>query len=89
VKRERAAHAEPLGELTSGDKKDLVLTSLLWRVPGRVAIYGWHRAVNQPIQPLSKVHGARYADYSPGEPGWGQREPLREIAQRHRHRRLC
>jgi len=56
----------PLGELTSGHKKDLVLTSLLWRVPGRVAIYGWHRAVDAPIQPLSTVHGARYADYSHG-----------------------
>jgi hypothetical protein len=66
INRERAAHAAPLGELTSGDKKDLVLTSLLWQPPGRVAIYGWHRAVNQPIQPLSTVHGARYADYSHG-----------------------
>jgi len=66
VDRERAEQAAPLGELTAGDKKDLVLTSLLWRAPGRVAIYGWHRAVDQPIQPLSTVHGARYADYSHG-----------------------
>ena len=66
ISRERAAHAASLGELTSGDKKDLVLTSLLWQLPGRVAIYGWHRAVNQPIQPLSTLHGARYSDYSHG-----------------------
>jgi hypothetical protein len=66
IGRERAARAAPLGELTAGDKKDLVLTNLLWQVPGRVAIYGWHRAIDQPIQPLSIVHGARYADYSHG-----------------------
>lgn len=66
INRERTAQDAALGELTSGDKKDLVLTNLLWQVPGHVAIYGWHRAVNQPIQPLSTVHGARYADYSHG-----------------------
>ncbi len=66
INRERAGLAAPLGELTSGDKKDLVLTSLLWQRPGRVAIYGWHRGMDQPIQPLSTVHGARYADYSHG-----------------------
>jgi hypothetical protein len=66
INRERLALAAPLGELTSGDKKDLVLTSLLWERLGRVAIYGWHRGVDHPIQPLSNVHGARYADYSHG-----------------------
>jgi hypothetical protein len=34
--------------------------------PGRVAIYGWHRSKNDPIQPVSTVHGASYADYSHG-----------------------
>jgi len=52
--------------LTAGHKKDLVLTDRLVHVPGRVAIYGWHRASHQPIQPLSTVHGAGYADYSHG-----------------------
>jgi hypothetical protein len=66
IMRERSAWPEPLGALTAGDKKDLVLSSRLWTQPGRVAIYGWHRAVHQPIQPLSTVHGARYADYSHG-----------------------
>ena len=66
INRERSALTAPLGELTSGDKKDLVLTSLLWQRLGRVAIYGWHRGVDRPIQPLSTVHGARYADYSHG-----------------------
>jgi len=66
ITRQRNALGAPLGELTAGDKKDLVLTSRLWQIPGRVAIYGWHRAAHQPIQPLSTVHGARYADYSHG-----------------------
>jgi hypothetical protein len=54
------------GVLTAGHKKDLVITNRLWRFPDRVAIYGWHRAMDCPIQPLSTVHGARYADYSHG-----------------------
>jgi hypothetical protein len=66
ITRQRSEIGGTLGQLTAGDKKDLVLTSLLWQNPGRVAIYGWHRAVNEPIQPLSTVHGARYADYSHG-----------------------
>jgi hypothetical protein len=56
----------PLGELVSGHKKDLVLTKRLLTRRGRVAIYGWQRAGGEPIQPLSTVHGARYADYSHG-----------------------
>jgi len=56
----------PLGELISGHKKDLVLSNRLRQVPGRVAIYGWHRAPGDPIQPLSTVHGAQYVDYSHG-----------------------
>jgi len=55
-----------LGELTSGHKKDLVLTNRLRAKPGRVAIYGWHQPGGKPIQPLSTVHGAEYADYSHG-----------------------
>ena len=56
----------PLGELISGHKKDLVLSNRLLQFPGRVAIYGWHRAPHEPIQPLSTVHGAWYVDYSHG-----------------------
>jgi hypothetical protein len=56
----------PLGDLISGHKKDLVLSNALFQTPGRVAIYGWHRAASDPIQPLSTVHGARYVDYSHG-----------------------
>lgn len=56
----------PLGELISGHKKDIVLTNRLTTRPNRIAIYGWHRLNGEPIQPLSTVHGARYADYSHG-----------------------
>lgn len=55
-----------LGDLIAGHKKDLVLTGLLKKRPLPVAIYGWHQRNSQPIQPLSIVHGAAYADYSHG-----------------------
>lgn len=64
IERQRAGM--PLGPLTAGQKKDLVLSNRLLRAPGRVAIYGWHRPDGTPIQPLSTVHGAAYADYSHG-----------------------
>ena len=56
----------PLGDLISGHKKDLVISERLLERPGRVAIYGWHRRIGDPIQPLSTVHGEAYADYSHG-----------------------
>jgi hypothetical protein len=61
----RDAAVEP-GTLVSGHKKDLVVTNLLARTPGRIAIYGWQRLGGAPIQPLSTVHGACYEDYSHG-----------------------
>lgn len=60
-----AAHAS-LGDLVAGHKKDLILTHALWNNPGRVAIYGWHRPNGSPIQPVSTIHEAEYADYSHG-----------------------
>jgi hypothetical protein len=54
------------GLLVSGDKKDVVLSNRLERNPGKIAIYGWHRLDGAPIQPLSTIHGACYADYSHG-----------------------
>jgi len=56
----------PLGALVAGDKKDVVLTPQLASAPGKVAIYGWHQAVGQPIQPLYLGHTEKWVDYSHG-----------------------
>ncbi|HSF17576.1 MAG TPA: hypothetical protein VLK65_18680 [Vicinamibacteria bacterium] len=63
IERQRG---DVLGVLMSGHKKDLILTKRLLTRRRRVAIYGWHEKPGRPIQPLSTVHGARYADYSHG-----------------------
>lgn len=54
------------GELTAGHKKDVVQSRRILRKPGSIAIYGWHRGNEDPIQPLSTAHSADYADYSHG-----------------------
>lgn len=64
VQAARAGQAP--GLLVAGNQKDVVLTGALRSQPGREAIYGWHRPDGRPIQPLSLVHGATYADYSHG-----------------------
>ena len=66
IDRQARDRGIPVGPLVSGHKKDVVVTNLLARAPGRIAIYGWHRPDGAPIQPLSTVHGACYADYSHG-----------------------
>lgn len=66
VDKQRARLSRSMTDLTAGQKKDIVLSTRLRSKPGRVAIYGWHRTNGKPIQPLSTVHGAQYADYSHG-----------------------
>src|SRR6516165_4932441 len=66
IENQMLAVGAPLGALISGDKKDVVMSNRLATYVGRIAIYGWHRAPGQPIQPLSTVHGAYYEDYSHG-----------------------
>jgi hypothetical protein len=66
IREQRLALCCPLDALISGHKKDVVLTNRLGETLGRVAIYGWHRLSGIPIQPLTIVHGANYADYSHG-----------------------
>lgn len=66
VSEQRTALGVQLGELLAGDKKDIVLTNRLSSHLDRVAIYGWHTSNGAPIQPLSTLHGWRYADYSHG-----------------------
>jgi hypothetical protein len=66
IDEQSQASGFPLGPLVSGHKKDVVITNRLAKRPGQLAIYGWHRGKGAPIQPLSTVHGAGYADYSHG-----------------------
>jgi hypothetical protein len=66
IERQAKDRGFSLEALVSGHKKDVVITNRLMRRPGQIAIYGWHRAPGLPIQPLSTVHGAGYADYSHG-----------------------
>lgn len=66
VDGQMAAAGGAHGLLVAGHKKDVVIANRLARMQGRVAIYGWHRPSGNPIQPLSTVHGAYYADYSHG-----------------------
>lgn len=54
------------GTLVAGHKKDVVLTNRLVTKQKQVAIYGWHKANGQPIQPLSLIHENTYCDYSHG-----------------------
>ncbi len=66
IKGQRQSLGHSLDVLVSGHKKDVVLTNRLVQAVGRIAIYGWHRLSGVPIQPLSTVHQASYADYSHG-----------------------
>jgi len=66
VRHQRLANDLPLGALTTGHKKDVVISSRLSSNPGKVAIYGWHRTNGEPIQPLYLGHAASWADYSHG-----------------------
>lgn len=66
VEAQRSRVTRSVSALTAGQKKDIVMSNRLLSKPGRVAIYGWHRTNGRPIQPLSTVHGALYADYSHG-----------------------
>jgi hypothetical protein len=64
IESERAG--KPLGLLTTGDKKDIVVSPRIFEKPQRLAIYGWRQLNGQPIQPLTIVHWNQYVDYSHG-----------------------
>jgi hypothetical protein len=65
-KIEQQRPGKPLGALTIGIKKDVVLTPKIRQRPDRVAIYGWRQLDGKPIQPLTTVHVNWYVDYSHG-----------------------
>jgi hypothetical protein len=54
----------PLGALTAGHKKDVVITARLAAVTNKVAIYGWHHTNGVAIQPLYLGHVVWWVDYS-------------------------
>jgi hypothetical protein len=66
IEERRAAWGLPATALIAGIKKDVVVSNRLKEKPGRVAIYGWHKTDDSPIQPLTIVHAAEYVDYSHG-----------------------
>jgi len=66
VRARRAAVEAGPGALVAGHKKDVVQTPRLDTLPGRVAIYGWHRPDGRPIQPLYTGHASSHVDYSHG-----------------------
>ncbi len=57
---------KPLGLLTAGHKKDVVIANKVFETPGKVAIYGWQQRDGTPIQPLYTGHSASWVDYSHG-----------------------
>lgn len=60
----------PLGTLTGGDNKDVVIHNNIYTnfsgSTKRVVIYGWHQLNGVPIQGPVNVHEETYADYSHG-----------------------
>jgi hypothetical protein len=73
VRTQRLAQitTHPLGELVTGDKKDIVISPLIYtnlhtRASTPVVIYGWHKADGKAIQPIYNGHANTWADYSHG-----------------------
>ena len=56
----------PLGQLTSGDKKDVVISNMIYTTANRVVIFGWYYQNGTYIQPMTNVHADTYMDYSHG-----------------------
>ncbi|HWQ90241.1 MAG TPA: hypothetical protein VN673_01125 [Clostridia bacterium] len=66
AQRKLTERQHPMGTLTAGHKKDIVLTPKLETTLDKVAIYGWHQTNGTLIQPLYLGHTARWVDYSHG-----------------------
>jgi Secretion system C-terminal sorting domain len=71
LQRKAVVDLFPLGALVGGDKKDVIISNLIYNslkanVPKPVVIYGWHYLYGTPIQPSYNGHDETYADYSHG-----------------------
>jgi type IX secretion system substrate protein len=66
VGQQRATFSQPLGSLTSGDKKDVIISDTIYAIANRVVIYGWYYQNGSYIQPVTNVHADTYMDYSHG-----------------------
>ena len=66
IETQRKTQKQPLGALTTGGKKDIVVSKRIYERPDRLVIYGWRQLNGQPIQPLTNVHVDWYVDYSHG-----------------------
>ena len=72
VQRDAVTNAHPLGALVSGDKKDVIISALIYtnfantNITKPVVIYGWMYTDGTPIQPEYNGHEETYADYSHG-----------------------
>lgn len=56
-----------LGELTSGTKKDIIISNKIYtEKTAKVVIYGWHLLNGKAIQPVYNKHTNLWADYSHG-----------------------
>jgi uncharacterized ubiquitin-like protein YukD len=66
--RQTFIKTDTLGTLVSGNKKDVIISNLIYRSPEprRVIIYGWHDPSGKRIQPVYAGHNENYADYSHG-----------------------
>ena len=73
TQRDTFTNAHPFGALVSGDKKDVIVSGLIYTnfangpsITKPVVIYGWHYTSGSPIQPAYNGHEETYADYSHG-----------------------
>jgi type IX secretion system substrate protein len=66
VGQQRATFSNPLGSLTSGDKKDVIIDTVIYEIANRVVIFGWYYPTGTYIQPVTNVHADIYMDYSHG-----------------------
>jgi hypothetical protein len=64
--RDNFLPAHPLGQLVSGDQKDIVISNLIYNTANRVVIFGWYYTNGTYIQPMTNVHADTYMDYSHG-----------------------